>query len=525
MQNNPVLTPSVERAGFALLLTALVTPVWSLSAFLTQDGPSHVYNAFLLFHLNETPFRDHFTLGALLQPTWLSQLILGGLVHVFSPVTADKLVATACLLIVPLSFRYFLRQVEPSAPRSLSWASIPFAASHALYMGFWNFCLGYGVSFLALAQFWRFWQQPSARGGAFLGGIAFLLAVCHPVPVAVFLLVIANVILYDVVTLWMRASPPAWPAELMHRSGWLGLWLLPAVTFFAVSSVHRGGISVWRPFWSTLRELDRMWTLVVHSRFERWPAAIVAITIAIAVATVLWRRRRANGGDAWLVAALVVLAAYFLAPDTTSGGDHLAERLLLFPWPLAVVWIAHMSRTVRAPAWLGPVVASTALVLLGLRWPVQRRLDEMLVDYRAAAAHVPQGATVLHISLVRGGIGTPEARPSLTLSPFVHAIGYQAVERRLIDLQNYEARTSFFPVVARPATLEAISRFSQVELPGPACVELSGPGDLEPDAVLVFGRAEAGRLCPELEAELNSAYALAHSAGEGRALLYLRRRR
>ena len=51
----------------------------------------------------------------------------------------------------------------------------------------------------------------------------------------------------------------------------------------------------------------------------------------------------------------------------------------------------------------------------------------MLVDYRAAAEHIPQGATVLHISLVRGGIGTPEARPSLTLSPFVHGKASAAV--------------------------------------------------------------------------------------------------
>src|SRR5215510_16482645 len=110
----PRLRSAVERAVFAFLLAALVAPVWSLSAFLTQDGPSHVYNAFLLFHLDETPFRDHFTLGSLLQPTWPSHFLLGGLLRVFSPPTADKLIASACLLIVPLSFRYLLTRVVRS---------------------------------------------------------------------------------------------------------------------------------------------------------------------------------------------------------------------------------------------------------------------------------------------------------------------------------------------------------------------------------------------------------------------------
>src|SRR5262249_20595224 len=96
-------------------------------------------------------------------------------------------------------------------------------------------------------------------------------------------------------------------------------------------------------------------------------------------------------------------------------------------------------------------------------------------------------------------------------------------KRRLIDLQDYEARTPYFPVVARPPTLKALSRFAAVEFLGPACVELGGQGDLKPDAVLVFGRAEAGDLCPALEADLKSSYVLTHSAGEGRAQLYLRR--
>jgi hypothetical protein len=76
MQQMTPLRSTVERALFTLLLAALVTPVWSLNAFLTQDGPWHVYDAFLLFHPDETPFRDHFALGSLLQPTWLSHVLL-----------------------------------------------------------------------------------------------------------------------------------------------------------------------------------------------------------------------------------------------------------------------------------------------------------------------------------------------------------------------------------------------------------------------------------------------------------------
>jgi hypothetical protein len=519
------LPPRLERAGFAALVAAHVAPIWALGAFLTQDGPAHVYNAFVLFHAGEAPFREHFAVHGGLQSNWASHLLLGALLAVASPTTAEKIVATACVVLAPVAFRRALAVAAPRAPRELSWAAVPFAAPHALYMGFWNFSLAAGLYWLALAAFWRFRGRPRPRRGAAFGLALLAGALCHPLPLAHAAFAIAALLAFECGAA-ARRRPRA--ARRVLAAGALrairtAAWALPAAALVAAASMGRGGETAWRPFARTIHDAAALWPLVIHRRIEQWPAIAIWVVIAAAIALALARRarRRVGPGDGWLAAAAAALAAALAAPNETSGGGLVTERLLLFPWPLAIVWLGREAARRRATGRAGVAVALAALALLALRWPVQRRIDGMLRAYRAAAARVPAGSTVLALTLVRGGKGPPDVHPSFTVSPFLHAIGYDAVERRLVDLQDYEARTAYFPVEARPATREALARFHAAELPG-ACVDFGGPGRLRPDAVLVFGPAMPGALCDEVEAELARSYALAYGAHDGPARVYVR---
>jgi hypothetical protein len=71
-------------------------------------------------------------------------------------------------------------------------------------------------------------------------------------------------------------------------------------------------------------------------------------------------------------------------------------------------------------------------------------------EFMLAAAHMRQNTTVLPILLSDTGRRPSGAPLSLKIRTFLHAGGYLAAQRGVIDLSNYEASTGYFPTLFRP---------------------------------------------------------------------------
>jgi hypothetical protein len=513
------LRPGAERGGFAALLVASVVPVWSVRAFLTQDGPSHVYNAFMLAHAAEEPFTSVFALDSHIGTNWSGQVIVGALASRFAAPVAEKVFASACLVLMPIGFRCLLARVAPRAPRELSWTAFPLAAHHMLYLGFWNFTLGFALYSFALAAFWRFRGRPGLRRGAWFAVLLLALHLTHPVPLAHLLATAAVLFVYGAGRA-LRRRPQARArvaAAVARRGARIAAWALPAALLLLESSHRRQGVTLWRSWPDRVHDLASMIVLVIHHRAEQWLALLVPLGVAMAVCAAWWRRRPRSSGaqDAWLAGAVAALVIFFVAPAATSGGGYVHERMLLFPWPLAVLWLGAEATRGRASGRLGVALAAVAVALLAVRWPAQQRIDALLAEYRSAAAHIPRGAPTLTAA------ASLEGRVSFSVNPFLHALGYDAVERRLIELNNLMAQTEFFPLVPRPSMVATFRHYRAVEAPIP-CVDLGGEGLVTPEAVLLFGSPRQAGICPAMQRELDAKYALAFTSSEGRARLFLR---
>ena len=164
-----------------------------------------------------------------------------------------------------------------------------------------------------------------------------------------------------------------------------------------------------------------------------------------------WRDDRA-----FLILAAVLTLLYFVSPEGTSGGTMLKYRLCLYPYLVLIPWLAPGLGPRSAGS--GPrLLALAALFNLGsvIQW--YERLSGEMERYLAGLDPVRAG---------HPGAAALLRPPDLGLEVDVrdHAIGYKALEKGLIDWDNYEATTIYFPVRFRDPAPE--HRASSRPIPG-----------------------------------------------------------
>ncbi|HEV2721845.1 MAG TPA: hypothetical protein VG323_17630, partial [Thermoanaerobaculia bacterium] len=150
------------------------------------------------------------------------------------------------------------------------------------------------------------------------------------------------------------------------------------------------------------------------------------------VVTIIVERRRRDE-DGFLVLALVMTALYFVVPNDAAGGLFVSQRLALLVPLLVLPWL---TRRFSLPLIVvfSIVAAGNAFYLAKHERAIARRTSAFVSAERA----IPRDSSVLVLNGERAFLA--------------HATGYAAVERRLADLENYEADTGYFPIKHRPRT-------------------------------------------------------------------------
>jgi hypothetical protein len=164
--------------------------------------------------------------------------------------------------------------------------------------------------------------------------------------------------------------------------------------------------------------------------------------------------------------------------------------------------------------------------LLCLRLPRYAELNEHLGEYLSVASSVPERSTLLPLGFDHHGHADDGRALAYRTWPFRHAAGWLVATRDVVDVDNYEAEVSFFPVALRPG-------YDPYELLGssldrlPACVRLGRFNRLAPrpaEFLLLWGarRAERGDPCTEeLFAFIETQYRRVSVSGpRGEAELY-----
>jgi hypothetical protein len=450
----PTFRPQLsgETLLFGLLLILHLALVWAFPFLPTQDGPGHQAVAFILRQYDRPEaglLRQYYLPNREALPNWFIFFLMSRALGFLSVPMAEKVLVSAYVLLLPLSARYALRAVDPRST-FLAVLAFPFTYNFLFQMGFFNFCCSLPAFFFTVG-FWL--KRPERQSPLRIAGLALLVLwvyFCHPVTLVV-----------TVATLLTLAG---WRFLLERRQGlWKGFrnWLLgpvlaclPSLILMASFVGRRTGAKIsFLPLWVKVKHLAALYSLVSVSRWTIPLAALLALLFyGIAILCLRVRSQHTSTVSAGLLLAMVVAAvAFFTAPTDLAGGAFVNHRLNLFPFLILILWFGTCEHPSARRRMIQAAATGIALAFLGIFAWMYVRIDEGLSEIVAAGELIEPDHTLLFLSFAHQG-ETPDGQPLVfRTAPFVHAGGYIAARKRLVDLSLYEANENYFPILYQPA--------------------------------------------------------------------------
>jgi hypothetical protein len=420
-----------------LLLAAQALIPWTAGHYVTEDGPSHLYNALVLKDVLLHPhglYAAVYHFQARLVTNWSTPLLFGMLAPVFGTTHAEAALASLCVLVGFGCLTYFRRAIDPAAPASDPLTNF-LLNTWFLWVGFYNFYLGMALCLLLAGFYLRHGAGLSRRQSVMLGAGLVGLFFTHVLPAT-----LAAMAIVFLIARGPRPQGKAWLAALAPTAVLLGFFVRGGLG----RAAFQPGIAwAWNSFpmqvFASAKGRTGGEELLVPAMLFLMTAGLLAVTREE------WRSARIP----LAAAALASFAGYLLLPDSSFGGGEIKARMawavFLFGSPVAAS--GTRVRALRTPV----SVYITCFVAANLIFTAQliRKISVAADVYALALEKIPEGST-----LVKVQYGTQMARDrygydDIADDPLFHADSWMAARRRLIDLTDYQPLSRVFPITLR----------------------------------------------------------------------------
>ena len=537
---------SYHNLFFILLIVLHLIPIWAFTYFPSEDGPSHVNNANVLreyYHPDRTIFREYYVLNRQLGPNWLSHIVMAGLMSVVPALIAEKMLLSGYIILLPLSIRYVCSTIRPGS-EFLAFLAFPFIYNFPFHKGFYNFSYSVPIGFFVIGYWLKYQERFALREAVTLGFLSLVLYFCHIVSLGMAYIAIA------LLGIWLTAF------DLRHqlrerRCNYQTLWkisrtrllipfcvLLPTLFLAALSPLERSMVEFGTvSFLDSFKEFLNSSSLVSLEPRIVWLTRACTILFALLCAVFLIPKivhRRLHLWDGLLLVVIVYVVMYFI---TSEGEFFLQSRLRLYPFLMLIPWFAAQSLDIKLTKIMKPIQGISvgmALILLSIFTTKYAELNNYLREYLSGVHLIESNATLLPLAFSYTGHAEDGRALSSKVGPFHFAAGYIAAQRRIVTFDNYEANTSFFPVMFRPE----VNPFHHIMdfLRRPLAWTWKGGGDFltypyrtggRVDYVLVWGLLDEQRqheLTQFLFYQLEQGYELIYTSPQ-RGLMQLYRRK
>jgi hypothetical protein len=436
----PMIEPQGEErwlgALFLTLTLLYLVPFWIVHYLPTVDGPCHTYNAWILRHYADVPlFRQYYQINAAPYPNWIGHGIMALLMFAVPPLVAEKLLVSAYVLAFLAGIWYLVGSVRPGRGRWPALLAFPFVFNYMFQFGFYNFSVSLALFPFVLGFWWRHRERPGSLRYAV--GINLLLWLCYFSHILSF-----GLALLAIAVLWLATlRRDHWRRHLLHIPVLLPQLLLPAWYF---SMEGEATIASYWPFRRLALYFVEIGALPSLGEAQDSLAVLLALAFLVLLLLTLWReggRRPWPEEHAFLLLAVAFTVLYFVSPEGMSGGTMLKPRLCLYPYLILIPWLSPpfgpRARRIAAAA-----LAVVALLDLGYVIQGYRRLSRGMESYLAGLAPIEPNTRVLPLLFRHQTFGA-------RLDVLGHAMSYRALERDLVDWDNYEAASTHFPTQFR----------------------------------------------------------------------------
>jgi len=439
-----LLSPKIiaaEKYFFLLLVFLHVLPVLLIHFFVTHDGPSHVYNSFILNRLfsGDALTAEIFMLNPAPEPNWLGHFIMMAADNFFSGNISERILIGIYIVTFPIFFRSLVLVINPKAAWT-SYLILPFIYSFLLHIGFYNFCIGLPVLFLALSYFLKNWNAIRWKQGIILSFLLVLLYFSHIFLLMVFFITVFTAMMQELFSVKQFISADT-IKRFVSKAFPLFLSCLPVI-FLSVVFILRKSSAEASHESRSFSELFQWLTIarpVVTLKYdgEEPFGKIIAACTGVLMLTMLFlsfKKKVLPLGHVWAICAFIFLALYFFFPDKFATGGFISMRLLLAFYLFLLLWFAagefHRGFKLSAVT----IFLFVSGYFLQYHYKELSLLSDEAEEYYSLAEHIKENAVVMPIEYSSNWMHNNLAT-------------YLGTRKNILVLDNYEAQEKHFPVL------------------------------------------------------------------------------
>ena len=426
----------------------LIYNVWSTPWFITTDGPSHCYNAFLLsewlFSSDWSQFFGQFMHVFLFPtPNWTGHVFMALLLRVFEVQIAEKVLYTIYVVVYLFSLLKLAKRLKLDTYVLIGFM-LPFMFPKTFLTGFVNYQLAFALMPLIMERFIWCLQQFNWQRWSILLVWTLVLYFTHALP---YLLAIGAA------GLWVLYT---WKSNHDEKSIKTGLLTLSAIvpTFILMvmyvlnshNSASTLGTEEFKGLWHGFLELDSL----THYNTDTEKPWLIALSLFIGLVMLIAVGRIIR--KAWFVSehvffTMFMLSAifYFTQPDQFAGAGILSMRTQFIPYIFAIAFIACRPWPRSVSYVIGVSSIGLFACLTFIRYDAKLLASEAIDDLMNVRSHMDAYKTAIGLNCNHNGqLNAETISPSTWL--FTHAPDYINTDKKQLSLVNYESILFHFPL-------------------------------------------------------------------------------
>jgi hypothetical protein len=430
--------------AFALLGFQAALP-WTSRHFVTEDGPSHVYESVVARDLilnPQSPYHAVYKLQPGPIPNWTSTALLAIFASIVGAGHAEQLLASFLMVFGFYTFSYAATSF-PGAPKRWTPLANALLMTFFLTRGYYNLQLGMLLGLLILGYAVRNMENVTPARATILAIAWIVLYFTHVLPAVLALMAFVSMAAW----VYLPRRPRVKALAL------LGASTVPTIALLIWYAHNLRGVGAVSNALAALRGFPSylFWVSSGYAGHQAYllPGLLGLLIIALVhMRTSDWATAR--GGLA--LAAFVTFCVYLFIPDAGFGGG--GEIKVRVAWA-ALLFAGVLAASVSIPRslWIGFSLffAAATAACLATVVTVNTRASRFVEQYEIALNRIPAGSTVVRLYYRTPFSSEEFAIPDdLLFLPLLHTDSGVAADRGYIELSNYEAAAQLFPIVFQP---------------------------------------------------------------------------
>jgi hypothetical protein len=515
-----------EKYFFLLNVLLHTLPIFTLTYFVTHDGPGHLYNSNLINSLlfdRDSRASSIFEFTPGIVPNWTGHLLLCIFNLFLNAPLAEKVFQLLYIFSFAYSFRFLVKSI-PGADIVASWLCFPFIYSFTFHIGFYSFSIGLCILFIVLGIFRNDYSIKTKRRFILISLCMMGLYLSHLFVFAAAFMCIVFFIFWNSI---VEGKNPF--RRLIHDPSFrkeTGLILLTfAIPFFltlgfVVSHSSSSGMEM-PEFKYVIEWFSDVRPLIAldydSEKIYAKPLFIfyVLIFISSIIRTIKARKEkhvRFCTSDGWLILSVIMILFFFFLPDDLISGGVVGIRFCLLGYLLLFIFFAaNGNKSMILVGAFASVIVS--FLMIRERYDSISMLSDINSQYLTCADKIENGSTLLTINYSNNWMLDNMAT-------------YIGAEKKILVLDNYEASQVHFPLrwkTGKNANV-IIGPFATNRRP---CLDLSAyrqKANVEVDYILLMEKPEVldDSCSLDLVRQLSEHYKKIYTIPERHAELYKR---